>query len=256
MAFAYVERLLHAPDLALAVASGMSTLESSLPLLEQCGFQRLVFEDFYDVFASLVENIVKPDDRGRKLDAKELLAAFQSPEGTPCHKLLFGLVLISLPDSIELNRGVSEIADSKLGLDCPFHISVMLTIFQSAQIRQHSDSFEGFLFHPELGEQMGVRQFCESFVEAVGKEAGEKVNAHMLLSKQACSLLPDHVQMTALSQALQINVNVAYLDGRGANGQVDFVELHNATDTGTVPLILLYRCVHLCSVSYMTDIIF
>lgn len=47
--------------------------------------------------------------------------------------------------------------------------------------------------------------------------------------------------MTALCRALQININVAYLDGRGANGQVDFVEFRNATDTGTAPLILLYR---------------
>lgn len=51
--------------------------------------------------------------------------------------------------------------------------------------------------------------------------------------------------MTALTRALQIDVNVAYLDGRGGiDGRVDFVEFKSGGDKGTVPLILLYRCVY------------
>lgn len=51
-------------------------------------------------------------------------------------------------------------------------IVVYLRLLTSAQIRADSDSYAAFLFHPEIGEQMEVRDFCESFVEAVGKEAG------------------------------------------------------------------------------------
>jgi len=53
----------------------------------------------------------------------------------------------------------------------------------------------------------------------------------------------DHVQITALSRVLKLNVNIAYLDGRGTDGQVDFVEFRNAHDPDAEPLILLYRWV-------------
>ncbi len=49
--------------------------------------------------------------------------------------------------------------------------------------------------------------------------------------------------MTALSRALEINVNVAYLDGRSPNGQVDFVEFRNPPDSMDTPITLLYRSV-------------
>jgi ubiquitin thioesterase protein OTUB1 len=42
----------------------------------------------------------------------------------------------------------------------------------SAQIRSDPEEYAPFLFHPEIGEPMGTREFCENFVEAVGKEAG------------------------------------------------------------------------------------
>lgn len=35
------------------------------------------------------------------------------------------------------------------------------------------DSFDAFLFHPDFGNQMTARDFCETFVEPTGKEAGE-----------------------------------------------------------------------------------
>jgi ubiquitin thioesterase protein OTUB1 len=83
VAFAFVERLMQSPDVGLAVASAMSTLDSTLLMLERAGFQRLVFEDFYEVFASLVENIIKPDQTYRTLQSNPemLLEAFQQPEG-------------------------------------------------------------------------------------------------------------------------------------------------------------------------------
>ncbi|KAK0497745.1 cysteine proteinase [Armillaria luteobubalina] len=188
VAFAYVERMLHALNPADAVEKGVAALKSTLPMLENVGFQKLVFEDFYDVLESLLLSIVTPQTTGKTLNAVGLLEAFQSP----------------------------EVSNS---------IVVYLRLLTSAQIRIDPDAFAPFLFHPELGEPMEVREFCEHFVEAVNKEA-------------------DHVQMTALSRALQLNVNVAYLDGRNSNGLVDFVEFRSAPDANELPLTLLYRPGH------------
>ena len=87
MAFAYVERILHAPDQDLAVASALSILKSSLPVLESVGFQKIVFEDFYEVLETLVQSIAKPDSYNRTLDTRRLLAAFQDPECRPFRML-------------------------------------------------------------------------------------------------------------------------------------------------------------------------
>ena len=51
-------------------------------------------------------------------------------------------------------------------------VVVYLRLLTSAQIRADPDAFAPFLFHPELGIQMEPREFCENFVESVGKEAG------------------------------------------------------------------------------------
>ena len=54
--------------------------------------------------------------------------------------------------------------------------------------------------------------------------------------------------MNALSIALKVNVNVAYLDGHDPHGQVSFVPFQNAPLTFIEPVNLLYRCVHsVCS---------
>ena len=51
-------------------------------------------------------------------------------------------------------------------------IVVYLRMLTSAQIRLDPENFAPFLFHPELGEPMEIREFCEHFVDATGKEAG------------------------------------------------------------------------------------
>lgn len=63
------------------VALAVSLLESTVPILEEAGFQRLVFEDFYQVFLSLIQQIVDPEPGGTTLTPETLLEAFQSPEG-------------------------------------------------------------------------------------------------------------------------------------------------------------------------------
>jgi len=49
-----------------------------------------------------------------------------------------------------------------------------LRLLTSAQIRTDEDNYSAFLFHPETAEPIGVREFCEAFVEPTGKEAGAK----------------------------------------------------------------------------------
>lgn len=72
---------MRAPDLPLAVTTAISTLSATLPMLEKAGFQRLVFDDFYDELASLIQWIITPDGNGLTLTPHELLLRFQSPAG-------------------------------------------------------------------------------------------------------------------------------------------------------------------------------
>lgn len=81
LAFAYISMILESSDDQLAVAAAISTLESTAPKLEDAGFQKLVYEDFYEVLASLIKQVVTPEAGGSKLTTKTLLEAFQSPEG-------------------------------------------------------------------------------------------------------------------------------------------------------------------------------
>ncbi|KAF8890661.1 peptidase C65 Otubain-domain-containing protein [Infundibulicybe gibba] len=171
-----------------AVIAALSLLESTLTEMDKAGFHRIVFEDFYDALVALIANIVQPDAHGNTLTTASLLAAFQSLEVSNC-------------------------------------IVVYMRLITSAHIRNDPDAFSAFLFDPDTGEQLSIKEFCERFVDAVGKEA-------------------DHVQLTALSRALRINMAVAYLDGRATNGVVDFVEFTNSTTSGAQPLTLLYRPGH------------
>lgn len=84
-------------------------------MLEAAGFQKMVFEDFYDVLVSLMENIVKPDERGQRLNAETLLEAFQSPEGIFQVYLMINLNIQwqSFRGSFELDRCVSQITHSE-----------------------------------------------------------------------------------------------------------------------------------------------
>ena len=93
----------------------------------------------------------------------------------------------------------------------------------------------GNKWHPGNSAKISSRLLAKKLVS---RRAGDIIRASFRLL-----LLLDHVQITALSRALQININIAYLDGRGANGVVDFVEFRNDKDTTTSPLILLYRYV-------------
>lgn len=109
-------------------------------------------------------------------------------------------------------------------------IVVFLRLLASAYIRLNADDFIPFLFDPETGEMIDVRRFCEAQVEATSKEA-------------------DHPQVLALSRALGVSIDVAYVDGTGvgsgsdSDGKVDFVKFEEGGvgEKGVVPITLLYR---------------
>lgn len=65
------------------------------------------------------------------------------------------------------------------------------------------------------------------------------------------------MQISALSRALRINVKVAYLDGRGNDEKVDFVELKNVEEgyNGMKEVVLLYRCVLRISEHFQADVV-
>lgn len=130
-------------------------LESSQPLLEAAGFQRMVFEDFYDCLVSVINKILTPEGDGRLLTPASLLNAFNSPEGRRWR--------VSTTRTKQTDRFRITVSNS---------IVVYLRLLTSAQVRADPDTYSAFLFHPEIGEPMEVRDFCETFVEAVGKEAG------------------------------------------------------------------------------------
>jgi hypothetical protein len=50
----------------------------------------------------------------------------------------------------------------------------------------------------------------------------------------------------ALCTALKIKVRIAYLDGRRADGIVDFVDIPEGTEMDKEPLTLLYRYFFTC----------
>lgn len=81
LAFAYIERILASEDLSLAVMTAISTLDSTLPMLDAAGFEKIVYEDFYDVFVGLIRSIGEPDANGKVLTPEGLLEAFQDSEG-------------------------------------------------------------------------------------------------------------------------------------------------------------------------------
>ncbi|KAF5314454.1 hypothetical protein D9619_011932 [Psilocybe cf. subviscida] len=103
-------------------------------------------------------------------------------------------------------------------------IVMALRLLTSAQIRQNRDDYEGFLVHPDTKDLMDVDSFCNNVVQALGKEA-------------------DNVEIQALTSALQLNLDLAYLNGVRADG-VDFVPFRNDPDKDCAPLVLLYRPGH------------
>jgi len=191
LVFAYIERIFGQEDRKKAVEASIATLEAFLPKLRQVGFEEMVIDDSYEIPRDLINGIVDSEpvsNDGATLTRAQLLEVFQD-------------------DSMSN------------------YLVTFLRMITSAQIRGNPNDFEPFLMHPDTGEKMGSKEFCESLVEVLGKEA-------------------DHVQLTAITQALRVNVKIAYLDGRSQDGRVEFVTFNHAKDENDPPLMLLYRPGH------------
>lgn len=133
----------------------------------------------------------------------------------------------------------------------------------SAQIKADPFSYAPYLYNPDVPyaeEPMDPADFCNHFVECMGKEAGQCLaDSYRILSLTVAMYIftpaiciADHVQITALTTALKVNVRVAYLDGhehgKGKDANVDtspvnFVNFDNGEGDQLEPLTLLYRCV-------------
>lgn len=77
-------------------------------MLEEAGFQKLVFEDFYDVLLSLIQQIVTPEPGGTTLTPETLLEAFQSPEGERLSSLRLSTAPEDQNSSFELRCCIPE----------------------------------------------------------------------------------------------------------------------------------------------------
>jgi ubiquitin thioesterase protein OTUB1 len=89
-----VESLINSRERDFAVGSSLSILESTKETLDKAGIEKMVYEDFYEDFETLIQSITKPGKDGRTLNTEKLLFAFQQPEGEllghrfHCHLLI------------------------------------------------------------------------------------------------------------------------------------------------------------------------
>jgi len=105
------------------------------------------------------------------------------------------------------------------------YIVLYLRFITAAYLKQHREEYEPFLEF-----EIGMDKFCTSSVEVMDQEA-------------------DHIHVIALTKALKVPVEIAYMSGSDAMEQVNFHEFYPDEEVvkGTVtlkPLVLLYRPGH------------
>ena len=82
LAYAFIDRAMQADSQTISAVQALSAVDATLPMLKAAGFQDMVYEDWYDVLASLIRQILVPEPEGTVLTPAILLEAFQSDEGT------------------------------------------------------------------------------------------------------------------------------------------------------------------------------
>ncbi|GAA5861993.1 hypothetical protein JCM8547_001551 [Rhodosporidiobolus lusitaniae] len=118
----------------------LAKFESLLPLLEACGFEPIVTEDFWEPLRDVLRNLAQVEGAGERMGESKLLETFNDQETNSC-------------------------------------IIVILRLLTSAYLRSHSEEFTPFLFALEDDPRFlqegppDMRQFCERHVEAVSVEA-------------------------------------------------------------------------------------
>ncbi|CAG8530486.1 9258_t:CDS:2 [Acaulospora morrowiae] len=100
-----------------------------------------------------------------------------------------------------------------------------LRFVTAGYLKKHRESYEPFLEF-----DFGMDQFCNKYVEAMDVEA-------------------DHIHVIALTKALKVPVEIAYMSGSNAMEQVNFHEFYPETEPtkeydSLKPLVLLYRPGH------------
>lgn len=103
---------------------------------------------------------------------------------------------------------------------------VLLRLIASAYLRTHAEEYEPFLWELD-GGSAGMIGYCQRFVECLGVES-------------------DQIHIIALSKALNVDVEIAYLDG--SDGPLDRL-LFKANDnppitTSPIKIHMLYRPGH------------
>ncbi|RHZ60421.1 hypothetical protein Glove_353g6 [Diversispora epigaea] len=103
-------------------------------------------------------------------------------------------------------------------------IVLYLRFITAAYLKKYRDEYEPF-----LDFDFGMDDFCSKFVEVMDQEA-------------------DHIHVIALTKALKVPVEVAYMSGSSSMDQVNFHEFYpEETEKGVnspKPLVLLYRPGH------------
>ncbi|GAA6062750.1 hypothetical protein JCM10212_000390 [Sporobolomyces blumeae] len=126
----------------------LSTFESLLPLLTACGFEELVWSDFWEPLQDLLRRMGPEQAHGgarkdgeARLGPSDLFEAFNDQETNSC-------------------------------------IIAFVRLLTSAYLRTHSDDFSPFLFALEDdprflagGGAPSMHEFCQNHVEAIAKEA-------------------------------------------------------------------------------------
>ncbi|OBZ90680.1 Ubiquitin thioesterase otubain-like protein [Choanephora cucurbitarum] len=160
--------------------ANLTKLKETEELLVSSGFQKLAFEDFYEVALQQFEQLDQNDP-------DMLLVQFQS----------------------------DEISNA---------IVMHFRFIASAYLKLHAAEYEPFL----IDEMISIDEFCSMHVEAFGKES-------------------DHLQIIALSKALQVPIHVVYLDG-GLDDQAAIHEFwpteQDEQEKVKKPIKLIYRPGH------------
>jgi hypothetical protein len=63
------------------VNKALSNLEKTKSLLDKAGFQKVVYEDFGDTFANLIQEVATTKSPDGIMSHPILVSAFQNPEG-------------------------------------------------------------------------------------------------------------------------------------------------------------------------------
>jgi ubiquitin thioesterase protein OTUB1 len=164
LAFAYIERIFGQEDRAAAVKASIATLEGFLPKLREVGFLDMVIDDSYEIPRDLINGIVDSEpvsNNGATLTPAQLLEVFRDDSSTSLQRFIRSL------------RPFRNNRDGTLLPAVSNYLVTFMRMITSAQIRSNAGEYEGFLTHPDTGETIGVKEFCETVVEVLGKEAGE-----------------------------------------------------------------------------------